>query len=117
MIAMRENLAAKVRELPDIYLEELAAFLEFLFWKAELTKPIVEMPAIEDDPLIGLFAGDADLAEKSEEMLENNPRFLQILDEARQRVHTTGGLSLAEFRQKSAERYTSHEEESVNTET
>jgi prevent-host-death family protein len=33
-------------------------------------------------------------------LLVHNPRFLQILDEARQRVRVTGGVPLAEFRRR-----------------
>ena len=33
-------------------------------------------------------------------LLVHNPRFLQILDEARQRVRVTGGVSLEEFRRR-----------------
>jgi prevent-host-death family protein len=33
-------------------------------------------------------------------LLTHNPRFVQLLDEARQRVRVTGGVSLAEFRQR-----------------
>ena len=69
MIAIRENLAEKVHDLPDTYLDELAEFIEYLFWKHQSAKPAIAMPAIEDDPLVGLFAGEPDLAEKSEEIL------------------------------------------------
>jgi acyl-CoA thioesterase FadM len=31
-------------------------------------------------------------------LLTHNPRFIQLLEEARQRVRTTGGISLAEMR-------------------
>ena len=31
-------------------------------------------------------------------LLVHNPRFVQLLDEARQRVRVTGGVSLAEMR-------------------
>lgn len=33
-------------------------------------------------------------------LLVHNPRFLQLLEEARQRVRVTGGVSLAEFRRR-----------------
>ena len=33
-------------------------------------------------------------------LLVHNPRFLQLLEEARQRVRITGGVPLAEFRQR-----------------
>lgn len=33
-------------------------------------------------------------------LLVHNPRFLQLLEEARQRVRATGGVSLAEFRRR-----------------
>jgi len=33
-------------------------------------------------------------------LLVHNPRFLQLLDEARQRVRVTGGVPLAEFRRR-----------------
>ena len=33
-------------------------------------------------------------------LLVHNPRFLQLLEEARQRVRITGGLPLAEFRRR-----------------
>lgn len=33
-------------------------------------------------------------------LLVHNPRFLQILDEARQRVRVTGGVPLEEFRRR-----------------
>lgn len=33
-------------------------------------------------------------------LLVHNPRFLQLLEEARQRVRVTGGISLAEFRRR-----------------
>jgi len=32
-------------------------------------------------------------------LLAHNPRFVQLLEEARQRVRMTGGVSLADFRQ------------------
>jgi acyl-CoA thioesterase FadM len=33
-------------------------------------------------------------------LLVHNPRFLQLLEEARQRVRATGGVPLAEFRRR-----------------
>lgn len=33
-------------------------------------------------------------------LLAHNPRFVQLLEEARQRVRVTGGVSLAEFRRR-----------------
>lgn len=33
-------------------------------------------------------------------LLAHNPRFIQLLEEARQRVHSTGGVPLTEFRQR-----------------
>ncbi len=33
-------------------------------------------------------------------LLAHNPRFVQLLEEARQRVRMTGGVSLADFRQR-----------------
>jgi len=33
-------------------------------------------------------------------LLVHNPRFLQLLEEARQRVRATGGVTLAEFRRR-----------------
>lgn len=69
MLASRESLAEKLYELPEIYLDELAEFMEYLFWKEQSTKPSAELPPIDDDPLVGLFAGEPDLAEKSEEIL------------------------------------------------
>ncbi len=33
-------------------------------------------------------------------LLAHNPRFVQLLEEARQRVRITGGVSLAEFRRR-----------------
>ena len=69
MIATLENLNNKVKDLPDTYLDELAEFIEYLFWKHQSAKESVEMLSIEDDPIVGLFAGEPDLAEKSEEIL------------------------------------------------
>ena len=37
-------------------------------------------------------------------LLAHNPRFIQLLEEARQRVRSTGGVSLTEFRQQLEER-------------
>jgi prevent-host-death family protein len=37
-------------------------------------------------------------------LLAHNPRFIQLLEEARQRVRSTGGVSLTEFRQRLEER-------------
>lgn len=34
------------------------------------------------------------------QLYARNPRFLQLLEEARQRVRVTGGVSLAEFRRR-----------------
>lgn len=62
---------AQIQELPDIYLNELATFVAYLLWKSQFTHPVATMPAIEDDPLVGLFAGPSDLAERSEELLFN----------------------------------------------
>lgn len=69
MLASRESLAEKLHELSDTYLDELAEFMEYLFWKEQSTKATTPLPPIADDPIIGLFAGASDLAEKSEEIL------------------------------------------------
>lgn len=49
-------------------------------------RPVAMLIAIEDED-------DLDSL-----LLVHNPRFLQLLEEARQRVRVTGGVSLAEFR-------------------
>jgi prevent-host-death family protein len=49
-------------------------------------------------------------------LLAHNPRFLQILEEARQRVRMTGGVSLAEFRQRVVERNTSSNKKTLENE-
>jgi len=49
-------------------------------------RPVAMLIAIEEeDDLDGL-------------LLVHNPRFMQLLEEARQRVRATGGVPLAEFR-------------------
>jgi hypothetical protein len=70
MIATLENLNTKIKDLPDNYLDELAEFIDYLFWKHQSAKESVEMLPIEDDPIVGLFAGEPNLAEKSEEILD-----------------------------------------------
>ena len=53
-------------------------------------RPVALLIAISDeDDLDGL-------------LLAHNPRFVQLLEEARQRVHNTGGVPLAEFRRRMA---------------
>ena len=49
-------------------------------------RPVAMIIAIEDED-------DLDAL-----LLAHNPRFVQLLDEARQRVRVTGGVSLAEMR-------------------
>ncbi|MBE2234859.1 MAG: type II toxin-antitoxin system Phd/YefM family antitoxin [Anaerolinea sp.] len=51
-------------------------------------RPVAMLIAIEEDD-------DLDSL-----LLVHNPRFLQLLEEARQRVRVTGGVSLAEFRRR-----------------
>lgn len=68
-------------------------------------KPVAMIVAIEEDD-------DLDSL-----LLAHNPRFLQLLEESRQHVRATGGLSLAEFRQKLAERYTTSSKEVVKIES
>jgi antitoxin (DNA-binding transcriptional repressor) of toxin-antitoxin stability system len=67
-------------------------------------KPVAMIVAIEEDD-------DLDRL-----LLAHNPRFLQLLEESRQHVRVTGGLSLTEFRQKLAARYASPAEEVVKIE-
>lgn len=56
-------------------------------------RPVAMLIAIEEeDDLDGL-------------LLVHNPRFLQLLEEARQRVRVTGGIPLAEFRRRMDESY------------
>ncbi|MBX7233905.1 MAG: type II toxin-antitoxin system Phd/YefM family antitoxin [Caldilineales bacterium] len=51
-------------------------------------RPVAMLISIEDeDDLDGL-------------LLVHNPRFLQLLEAARERVRVTGGISLAEFRRR-----------------
>lgn len=69
MIAKLEDLNDKVKELPPAYLDELEEFIDYLFWKHQSAKASVEMLPIEDDPIVGLFAGEPDLAERTEEIL------------------------------------------------
>lgn len=69
MIATLEALNEKVKDLPDTYSNELAEFIDYLFWKSQSTKNSVEMLPIEEDPIVGLFAGEPDLAERTEEIL------------------------------------------------
>ena len=53
-------------------------------------RPVALLIAITDeDDLDGL-------------LLAHNPRFVQLLEEARERVHGTGGVPLAEFRRQLA---------------
>lgn len=51
-------------------------------------RPVAMLIAIEEDD-------DLDSL-----LLVHNPRFLQLLEEARQRVRVTGGVPLAEFRRR-----------------
>lgn len=44
-------------------------------------------------------------------LLANNPRFVQLLEEARQRVRITGGVPLAEFRKQVEARDNSMEDD------
>lgn len=51
-------------------------------------RPVAMIVAIEnEDDLDGM-------------LLVHNPRFVQLLEEARQRVHVTGGISLEELRRR-----------------
>jgi len=53
-------------------------------------RPVAMIVAIKDeDDLDGL-------------LLVHNPRFVQLLEEARQRVHVSGGISLEELRRRLA---------------
>ena len=47
---------------------------------------------------VALIIGISDADDLDSLLLVHNPRFVQLLEEARERVRTTGGLSLAEFR-------------------
>jgi hypothetical protein len=69
MSTTREDLVERVNELPDTYLDDLAEFIDYLFWKHQATTMTVELPTLDEDPLIGLFAGESDLAERSEDIL------------------------------------------------
>lgn len=51
-------------------------------------RPVAMLIAIEND------------ADLDSLLLTHNPRFLQLLEEARQRVQITGGMSLAELRRR-----------------
>ena len=77
MDALRDKLAEKVSELPENYLDELAEFIDFLFWKHETqdNSAMVAQPyQVENDPLIGLFAGPPDLSEQAETILEQDAK-------------------------------------------
>ena len=60
MRTTRETLIAKIDQLPDIALEELAIFLEFLLWKAQITKPVAKTRAVALNPLVDLSSGTED---------------------------------------------------------
>ncbi|MBV7335297.1 type II toxin-antitoxin system Phd/YefM family antitoxin [Chloroflexi bacterium TSY] len=47
---------------------------------------------------VAILIGIEDAEDLDSLLLVHNPRFLQLLDEARQRVRITGGVPLAEFR-------------------
>ena len=53
MDALRDKLTEKVSELPDSYLDELAEFIDFLFWKHETHDNAASAPQpyqVENDP-------------------------------------------------------------------
>lgn len=49
---------------------------------------------------VALIVGISDDDDLDSLLLAYNPRFVQLLEEARQRVRLTGGVSLADFRAK-----------------
>lgn len=49
---------------------------------------------------VAMIISIKDEDELEELLLVHNPRFVQLLEEARRRVHTTGGVSLAELRRR-----------------
>ncbi|MEZ4660982.1 MAG: type II toxin-antitoxin system Phd/YefM family antitoxin [Caldilineaceae bacterium] len=49
---------------------------------------------------VAMIIGIEDADDLDSLLLTHNPRFLQLLDEARARVRVTGGVSLAELRQR-----------------
>ncbi|MFZ4655911.1 MAG: hypothetical protein ACOYNY_02785 [Caldilineaceae bacterium] len=74
MAETHERLMARIQELPEVALPELALYVDFLHWKARSAKPIGEMPVIDDD---------AALVEEAAETLASTPRFLHLQEEAR----------------------------------
>jgi hypothetical protein len=73
MSAVKESINEKLESLPEFDLYQVLAFVQFLEWKETEQENVIEaspLPDIVSDPLIGLFAGPADLAAKSEEILQ-----------------------------------------------
>lgn len=49
---------------------------------------------------VAMLIGIGDEDDLDSLLLAHNPRFLQLLEEARQRVRVTGGIPIAEFRRR-----------------
>lgn len=69
--ALKEKIRETVEQLPAEELPELMDFLRYLVWRAGQAQPVAGSPAQrrQDDPLVGLFEGPADLAEEAENLL------------------------------------------------
>jgi len=69
---LKEKIVERLDYLSEPRLHEVLDFVEFLTWKTvDYATPWPSEPLIdEEDPLIGLFSGSSDLAEQSEEILQ-----------------------------------------------
>ena len=55
---------------------------------------------IRNGHLVAMIVGIADEDDLDSLLLAHNPRFVQLVEEARQHVRVTGGVSLADFRKR-----------------
>jgi len=73
MKALKKQIHEKLDNLEEKDLEKLLSFVEFLERRREKREALPSPARDEQDVLIGLFDGPSDLADQSEELLEQSP--------------------------------------------